>query len=558
MSIPESSLIGYLTEVQGARLTAVLLSESAGVGAAVSIGAEVQAVGQLGSIVEIWDDAGHLLAQISRVWEDEQQAAPMTASGAQVPGARRRRVELVPLGEIGSNGSVRRGVSRFPVLGATVHAIGSRRLGTLLEGSREGAFDFGRLSVRPELKGYLDPSILFGRHLAILGQTGSGKSWTVASLLQRMVATMPRCHIVLLDLHGEYGWQREDGSFMSAFPRRSVRHIDARELEIPYWLLSYAELVDLLVDRTDPNATVQIAYLQEVLFSLRQQANRQLGLERLSVDSPVYFSFDELFQRLKKANEEKQDFGRTKGPMFGAFDDLLVRCQSFLNDSRYDFFLRPKRHQESASLELLLRDFVGLGEPKRQLTVIDLSPVPADLRPVVSAQIGRLAFEFNYWNPWRAQFPMLLVCEEAHQYIPRDDQPQYAGTRRAMERIAKEGRKYGVSLCVVSQRPTELSETVLSQCTNFLCLRITNANDQDYIRRLLPEGAQGLVNLLASLRQGEVLAIGDAAALPVRVLVYPPDPAPVAREMNLTQAWSEGPQDLDVGAIVDRWWRQLR
>jgi hypothetical protein len=363
---------------------------------------------------------------------------------------------------------------------------------------------------------------------------------------------------VLLDLHGEYGWRDAKGHFHSAFPSDMVRHVDARSLEIPYWLLTYAELVDLLIDRSDPNASLQISFMREVLHGLRRKDNEDLGIDRLSVDSPVQFSLKELYLHFKQANEQQFDFGKTKGPLFGAFDEFLVRFQAMFNDSRYDFLLRPKRRTKSHDLEELLRDFIGLGDPKRQITVIDLSPVPHDVRPTVSAQIGRLAFEFNYWNPQRRDFPILLVCEEAHQYIPREADKQHQGSRRAMERIAKEGRKYAVGLCVVSQRPTELSETVLSQCSNFVCLRTTNPQDQEYIRKLMPEGEQDLADALTTLRRGEALAVGEAIPLPTRVRLYPPDPAPASSDAPVAESWKNGPDDVDVAGIVDHWWRQQR
>ena len=350
---------------------------------------------------------------------------------------------------------------------------------------------------------------------------------------------------------GSAGYCRE-------YLENTVRHLDARELEIPYWLLTYSEIVDLLVDRTDPNASVHIAFLREALYALRRKSNMDLGIDRLSVDSPVYFSIKELYLHCKKANEQQLDFGKTKGPLFGLFDEFMVRFQALFNDARYDFLFRPQKRTESSDLEGLLRDFIGLGDPKRQITVIDISPVPADVRPTVSAQIGRLAFEFNYWNPQRRTFPILLVCEEAHQYLPREADLQHAGTRRAMERIAKEGRKYGVGLCIVSQRPTELSETVLAQCSNYICLRLTNPDDQAYVRRLLPEGEQGLADVLTTLQRGEALAVGEAAPLPTRFQVYPPDPPPASSDAPIGESWRSGPEDLDVGGIVERWWKQIR
>ena len=561
MSTPESSLIGRIIDIQGGRLIATLLPSEEGFPSSKTLNDEPLPIGQLGSLVEIRDRAGHILAEIARSVEEVVERRSVTNGGE--PGTRQaaireRHLELTALGEINSDGRLEPGVSRYPVIGAAVHLIPTPRLSALISRKSEGGLELGRLSVRPALKATLDPSALFGRHLAILGQTGAGKSWTLSSLMQRVVTSMPRSHIILLDLHGEYGWKQADGSIDGIFPPGTARYLDARELEIPYWLLTYSELVDLFIDRTDSNATVQIAYLREALYSLRKQSNQHAGIDRLSVDSPVYFPIEELYLKFKKANEEKLEFGKVKGPMFGAFDDFLVRFQSLYNDGRYDFFMRPRKHTSSATLENLLRDFVGLGNPKRQVTVIDLSPVPVDLRPIVSAQIGRLAYEFNYWNPRRHEFPLLLVCEEAHQYIPRESDTRFVGTRRSMERIAKEGRKYGVTLCIVSQRPTELSETVLSQCGNYLCLRISNADDQEYVRRLLPEGAKNLADMLASLRRGEVLAVGDASMLPARIQVYPPNPAPASNDAPLSKSWRDGPEDLDVADIINRWWRQVR
>ncbi|NEV60862.1 ATP-binding protein [Thiorhodococcus minor] len=558
---PESTLVGRIVDITGGCLVATLFPGEEGYAPSRALGDESLPIGQLGSLVEIRDRAGHVLAEVSRIVEDARVTRTTKDTGSGGPRAlttRERRLELTPLGEINSDGRLEPGVARYPVIGAAVHLIASNRLAALISRKTEGALELGRLSVRPSLKASLDPSALFGRHLAILGQTGAGKSWTLSSLMQSVVKGMPRSHIIMLDLHGEYGWKKKDGTMEGIFPPGTARYIDARELEIPYWLLTYSELVDLFVDRTDANATVQIAFLRESLYSLRKQSNQHMGMNRLSVDSPVYFPIDELYNKFKKANEEKLEFGKVKGPLHGAFDDFLVRFQSLYNDGRYDFFMRPRKHNSSATLEHLLRNFVGLGEQKSQVTVVDLSPVPVDLRPVVSAQIGRLAYEFNYWNPRRHEFPLLLVCEEAHQYIPSDADTRFVGTRRAMERIAKEGRKYGVTLCIVSQRPTELSQTVLSQCGNYLCLRISNADDQEYVRRLLPEGAKNLADMLASLRRGEVLAVGDASLLPARILVHPPEPAPASNDAPLSKSWREGPDDLDVADIINRWWSQVR
>jgi len=541
-----SRSIGRIVSVAGQRLTARMLSEEEGYQAYMQLGLEEVATGQLGTHLLVKSRGITVLTQILETWEEY------------VDGRLERRMHLLPLGDVTSDGRFVRGVSQYPPLDAEVYLVSTVQLEAMFQAFRREGLHLGRHSQRQSLKVYFDPGKLFSRHFAILGQSGSGKSWTVASILQRSVKAMPKAHIVLLDLHGEYGWRDKNGVIHSAFDKDIVRHVDARSLEIPYWLLTYSEMIDLLIDRSDPNASLQMSFMREVLFNLRRKANREKGIDRISVDSPVYFSIKEMYLQFKKANELKLDFGKTHGPLFGAFDEFLVRFQGLFNDSRYDFLFKPQKRTESDHLEDLLRDFIGLGEEKAQITVIDLSGIPHDVRPVISAQIGRLAFEFNYWNPKRHEFPILLVCEEAHQYIPRDADTQHAATRREIERIAKEGRKYGVGLCVVSQRPLELSETVLSQCASFVCLRISNPDDQAYVRQLMPDGERDLASILASLRRGEALAVGEAVPLPTRFQVYKPDPIPASNDVDVGKAWREGPDDLDVKKIVHHWWRQIR
>ena len=421
-------------------------------------------------------------------------------------------------------------------------------------------FAVGTVATHPTLKVCFDPSNFFARHFAVLGQTGSGKSWTVASLVQKTVMVMPKAHIIILDLHGEYCWRREDGTRHYAFADAKVRHVDAREMEIPYWLMTFAELCDLLIEHSEREATNQTAFFRDCLFAGRQaesiSATPPLGLSRVTVDTPIYFSLDDLLAQVRAKNTER--VGNRQGPMFGDFDRFLMRIESKLNDVRYDFLLKPRIRSNSASLSPLLRDFVGLGSRKVAVTVIDLSSVPFDVRPTVAAQIGRLAFEFNYWNPQYREFPLLLICEEAHTYIPRASESQFAGSRKSMERIAKEGRKYGVGLAVVSQRPHEVSETVLAQCGTFICLRITNPDDQSYVRSLVPESEGDLISVLAGLGRGEALVLGEAVPLPTRLQFDKPDPTPNSDDIDFYGKWKTGPDDLDVDAIVKRWRSQER
>ena len=529
----------------------------------VTIGDEDVLVGRVGSYVAIVQRNLATLAMVTRMSETEK-LVPLEPGQAGQDAIRvakvSRELSITPLGVLDDGGEFQRGVSTFPTTGAEVHALGSEAIGKMFNRFQSKGYEVGYLPSAPSQGVYFDPSGLFGRHFAILGQTGAGKSHTVANLLQRAVKVMPKAHIVLLDLHGEYSWKDDKGVRQHAFDDGVARYVDARELEVPYWLMTFAELCDLLVDHSEREAANQIAFFRDTLFQLKDAEKDNVKLDRISVDTPIFFSLERLIATIEKKNGERVQgtTGQKNGPLFGTFDRFLIRLNSKLNDVRYDFLLKPKQRNASDKLGGLLRDFVGLGDPKRPITIIDLSSVPFDVRPTVAAQIGRLAFEFNYWNPQYKDFPLLLVCEEAHAYIPRADAGQYAGARKSMERIAKEGRKYGVGLGVVSQRPHELSETVLAQCGSFICLRITNPTDQSYVKNLVPEAERDLVDVLAGLGRGEAMALGEAVPLPSRVQFHRANPEPNSNDVDFYSRWIDGPDDIDVNQIVDRWRRQER
>lgn len=561
MSTTNETLIGHVVDVRGDGLAANLLADEQESAPKVTIGDEDILIGQLGSYVSVRQGTIKILCLVARITEQERLADANTATpDAPVVTYAQRTISLIPIGTVSSDGQFERGVSAYPTTGAEVHVVSGAELDALFSRFRAQGYEVGCLSSQPSVKVCMEPSRLFGRHFAILGQTGAGKSWAVASLIQQALTVMPKAHVIILDLHGEYCWLKEDDTRDAAFKDEHFRYVDAKELEMPYWLMTYSELCDLLIDHTEREASNQTAFFRDTLFDLKQAEKTPLELERVTVDTPVFFSLGELMSRVKTENERMVP-GATKpvkGPLHGDFDRFLIRLQSKLNDVRYDFLLKPIKRTTSASLATLLRDFVGLGNPKRPVTVIDLSTVPFDVRPTVAAQIGRLAFEFNFWNPRYREFPLLLVCEEAHAYVTRDSDSQYAGARKSMERIAKEGRKYGVGLAVVSQRPHELSETVLAQCGTFLCLRITNPNDQSYVKNLVPEAERGLVDILAGLGRGECLALGEAVPLPTRFQFNRPSPVPNSEDIDFYNKWKDGPDDINVEEIVDRWRRQQR
>ena len=561
MSTTTGTLIGHVIDVRGDGLTANLLADEQDAAPKITVGDEDVLVGQLGSYVSVRQGSVRILCVITRVSEQEKLADANTASpDAPIVTYAQRAIALIPIGSVSAGGEFERGVSSYPTTGAEVHVVAGNELDTLFSKFRAQGYVVGSLSSQPAVKVCLEPSRLFGRHFAILGQTGAGKSWAVASLIQQALAVMPKAHIIILDLHGEYCWLKPDGKRDAAFKEEHFRYVDAKELEMPYWLMTYGELCDLLIDQTEFSAHNQIAVFRDGLNALRQKEAVNLKLDRASMDTPIYFDLQELrsFVESKNGKVMGSKGEPIKGELTGKFDNFLMRLDSKLNDVRYDFLLKPKYRNTSASLAQLLRDFVGLGDPKKPVTVIDLSTVPFDVRPTVAAQIGRLAFEFNFWNPQYREFPLLLVCEEAHAYVTRQHDSQFAGARKSMERIAKEGRKYGVGLAVVSQRPHELSETVLAQCGTFLCLRITNPDDQSYVKSLVPEGERGLVDILAGLGRGECLALGEAVPLPTRFKFNKPAPFPNSEDIDFYNKWKDGPDDINVESIVDRWRKQQR
>lgn len=550
------TLIGQITSVKTGAFSAMLIEDDEGRLPRISTRNDKKLPGQPGSHVAIIQNGIKLLALVTSITETGEESSPGPLA-KKTPG-KKKTLTLVPLGEINENGVFEHGIKHYPVTGAEVHTVNDEDVEAIFVKFRKQGYSVGTLSSNASLDVCFDPDALFGRHFSILGQSGSGKSWCVSNLLQRAVKVMPNSHVILLDLHGEYSWRNKEGKQEYAFEKGVARYIDARDLEIPYWLMTFSELVDLLIDRSDDTASSQIAFLRNSVHELRSSANADLGIGHISIDSPVYFSLQEMHEHFVQANKATASFGKEKGPLAGMFDQFLMRLESRMNDVRYNFLLKPKRRTSSDTLPDLLRDFVGLGEPKCQITIIDMSTVPFDVRPIVTAQVGRLAFEFNYWNPAYKEFPLLLVCEEAHAYIPRDGKTQFEGARKSMERISREGRKYGVGLGVISQRPHELSETVLAQCSTFICLRLTNPDDQAYVRNLVPEAEQDFVNVLSSLGQGEGMAMGLAVPLPTRLQFYKPDPPPNSSSVDYFTQWVSGPDDLDVDDIVNRWRHQDR
>ena len=397
----------------------------------------------------------------------------------------------------------------------------------------------------------------FQRHAAILGSTGSGKSWAVALILER-AAKLSFPNIIVFDMHGEYTPLADKG--VGGFAQR-FRIAGPGDLEkpgeevlfLPYWLLNRDEMLSMILDRSDQNAPNQASRFTSHVRTLKGETldfeKRDATKKTFTVDSPIPYNLRDLIRLLELDNTAK-GIGKGGTPVKGEWEDKLTRflsrLEAKLDDRRYGFMFTPSMATSAynwlANQALkLLRSNGGSG-----IKVIDFSEVPADVLPIVTGTLARLLYDVQFWLKPKLRTPVTLLCDEAHLYLPVKDSAD-AVQRQALgsfERIAKEGRKYGFSLLVVSQRPSDVSRTILSQCNNFLALRLTNETDQSVIRRLMPDSLVGLTSILPLLDTGEALLLGDAVLLPTRIKLDAPRITPDSATRDFWTEWgTQQPQD---------------
>ena len=513
-------------------------------------------IGQPGTFVSVGLPSGSLLAMITTIDMKESLPSQSEVRAAEAEGqaiieGHNRVVSAVPVGTLDSGGAFERGADVLPTVNSSAFAVSPSTINSIYAQYAEGNFSLGYLSLIPEQQANINLDAFLSRHGAILGQTGGGKSWTVASFLQK-IAAFPQSTMVLFDLHGEYA---------SAFGNEADV-ISAVDIELPYWLMNSEEILGLMVDRSESAAPNQIAKFKQLLQDAKNShvENQALALDRITIDTPVYFNFGDILDEFRRLDTEMVP-GATKskqGPLFGQFTRLLMRIDSRLNDQRYDLIFHPKTYATSASMEDLFRRLLGeQATGRKKVVIVDLSPVPFDVRNSVISLILRCLFDFSYWHRRvnGTSYPIAVFADEAHIYL-NDSDSDAKSSRESAERIAKEGRKYGISLIVISQRPREVSATILSQCNSFLCLRISNPDDQSYVRNLLPDSVRGITSMFSTLRRGEGILLGDSVMMPTRIRIDPPNPAPDSDDTSFYKVWHENPNDLDVATVLDAWRRQ--
>ena len=405
----------------------------------------------------------------------------------------------------------------------------------------------------------------FQRHAAILGSTGSGKSWAVALILER-AAKLKYPNIIVFDMHGEYAplADKENGGFAERFRVAGPGDLENPGddvLFLPYWLLNRDEMLSMILDRSDQNAPNQASRFTLHVRNLKGQTLDAEGKAKIkktyTVDSPIPYDVKTLFSLLEADNTTK-GVGKNGAAVLGDWENkltrFLARLDAKLGDRRYGFMFSPPEIAQkydwlAAQVLKLLKSGDGSG-----IKIIDFSEVPADVLPVVTGTLARLLYDVQFWMGGKTRTPVTLLCDEAHLYLPvRDDAD--AVQRQALgsfERIAKEGRKYGFSLLVVSQRPSDVSRTILSQCNNFLALRLTNETDQGVIKRLMPDSLAGLTNILPLLDTGEALLLGDAVLLPTRIKLDIPKVTPDSATRDFWREWGTmKPDDSSIIAAVE-------
>jgi hypothetical protein len=516
-------------------------------------------VGAPGSFIKIAIPGGMLLCMVTEahtpdvIIKESSGAGSADDENSKVTLIRelpKRRISVITFGTIGSGGEFIPGCSTLPTINNDVYAVLPEELESIYKNYAHGQFSIGTLSQAAGIPANINFDAFFSRHAAILGQSGGGKSWTVASVLQKIME-FPQSTTILFDLHGEY---------KAAFPDGDAHYIDATDLEFPFWLMNSEELLGLMVERSEIAAPNQAAKFKELVIDAKNTEAQKLGILNPTVDTPIWFDFEGVIEEFRRLDTEMVEGarGEKKGPLNGQFTRLLMRIDSKMNDRRYDLIFKPQTYNNSASMEGLFRKILGeeRSGPKK-IVVIDMSPIPFDVRNSVISLLLRGLFDFAYWHKriTKETYPIIVFCDEAHIYL-NDRDASTDAPRLAAERIAKEGRKYGVCLVVVSQRPREVSSTILAQCNTFLCLRITNPDDQSYVKNLLPDSTRGITSMFSTLRRGECILLGDSVIMPTRIQIHEPKQKPESGDTSFMNKWSGAHRELNVNKVIDAWRRQ--
>lgn len=521
-----------------------------------------------------------------------------------------------PIGVIGESGFIP-GSALLPSPTEPVDIAGQNVLDMIFQNNEKYSFPLGNLVQNNTIKLCINGNAFFSKHIGIVGSTGSGKSCTVAKILQEAVgiqegsnlnvAQQKNAHIIIFDIHSEY---RSAFSLIEE-QKFSLNYLDVEKLKLPYWLMNSEELESIFIESNEANSHNQVSQFRRAVILNKEKYNPSLS--KITYDTPVYFSIAEVYNYISNMNdeviskipEEEQvpkiinDNGeieaisdkvryfdkiykfipasRTKneqasgGPFNGEFNRFISRLDNKINDRRLEFLMKPLKEDgevyKSDDFDTILKQFLGYLN-KANVSIIDLSGVPFEVLSITISLISRIIFDFCFhYSKLKHErdelnnVPFMIVCEEAHNYVPKNGGAEYASSRKSIERIAKEGRKYGISLMVVSQRPSEVSDTIFAQCNNFIALRLTNTADQSYIKNLLPDNTSAVADVLPTLQPGQCLVVGDSSPIPAVVQMEKPNPEPQSNNVSVYDVWKEEWKRIDkdesitIEDVLRRWKR---
>ena len=426
--------------------------------------------------------------------------------------------------------------------------------------------NIGKYALSKHADAYLDGNKFFQKHAVIVGSTGSGKSCTVATVIEQ-IALLKSSNAILFDIHGEYSPITGDNikHYRVAGPNDTYSD---DVLFLPYWLLTYEEMMSMMLDRGDNNAPNQAMLFSKTVLQKKKEFLSNNGLEEMvddiTIDSPIPYEMDKLIDQFVFYNEEMVDGAKAntkkKGDYNGILSRFIQRLENKISDKRLNFmFSQDENLINSDYMNELCQKLLLSASDGGGIKIIDFSEVPSDILPLIVSLIARIIFSVQQWIDKDKIHPIAIFCDEAHLYIPQNvKQGMESLSLMSFERIAKEGRKYGVGLVVITQRPSEVDRTVLSQSSNFVAMRLTNADDQNVIKKLLPDSIGNFGDLLPVLDVGEALVVGDASLLPSRILVKRPDPEPNSSTINFWDEWSKERVDNLIDKAVDSMRKQSK
>ncbi|OYW45588.1 MAG: ATPase [Sphingomonadales bacterium 32-68-7] len=497
----------------------------------------VTQAGQVGSQVKIRTADGWLLASVRNQRQDRGNGGGVLA-------------DIDFMGEgleeklTGRIHSFRRGVTRYPIPAALVFPATTEDLRQIYALDGRNAIQIGTVYPTNDIRAGLYVDAMLGKHFALLGSTGTGKSTSAALILHRICESAPQGHIVMIDPHGEYA---------SAF-RSTGQIFDVGNLNMPYWLMNFEEHCEVFLTSTGNDRQEDSDILAKCLLKARSKNRLAETLGKITVDAPIPYLLSDLTNILQD-EMGKLDKATSSAP----FMRIKSKVEEIKGDPRYAFMFSGMLVGDTMA-EFIAKVFrmPGGGKP---ISIIDVSGVPSDITATVVAVLSRLVFDFAVWGREEKTRPILLVCEEAHRYVPNERNADSSSVGRILSRIAKEGRKYGISLGLITQRPSDLAEGVLSQCGTIISMRLNNDRDQSFVKAAMPEGARGFLDSIPALRNRECIICGEGVAIPIRVAFDTLDEAkrPASEDPSFTELWRQtGGEEDQVTRTVQRWRAQGR